>query len=188
MRFLILKGRDPYRNLAVEEYLFRHAKEDVFLLWQNDPTVVIGKNQNAYAELDLDYVRARGIRVARRITGGGAVYHDGGNINYSVIAVGAAEGGLDFAPYTAPILEALLHFGVRAELSGRNDLLVGDRKISGNAQFRADGRVLHHGTLLYDSDLEVLSSALRVDEEKLRAKSIRSHRSRVVNIRTLIET
>lgn len=183
MKLLRLHTTDPYRNLAVEEYLFYHATEDVFLLWQNDNTVVIGKNQNPYAELNLDFVRERGIRVARRITGGGAVYHDMGNVNFTFISPQAQQGGIDFAAFCRPIMKALEGFGVHVELSGRNDLLINGKKFSGNAQYASGGRVLHHGTLLYDSDLTVLSSALRPDEEKLHTKAIRSVSSRVTNLR-----
>ena len=183
MKLLILKTTDPYRNLAIEEYLFLHSDDDVFMLWQNEPTVVIGKNQNAYAEIDFDFVRKNGVHIARRITGGGAVYHDLGNVNYSFISTQRGKEGLDFAYFTAPMIEALSALGVQAELSGRNDLLVDGKKFSGNAQHASGDRVLHHGTLLFDSDLEALSSALHVDEEKLRARAIRSVRSRVTNLR-----
>ena len=183
MKFLILTTTDPYRNLAVEEYLFLHSDEDVLMLWQNEPTVVIGKNQNAYAELALEVIRERGVHVARRITGGGAVYHDLGNVNFSLISTSKGRDGLDFAAFCAPMIEALAALGVHAELSGRNDLLVDGKKFSGNAQHASGDRVLHHGTLLFDSDLGVLSQVLRVDEEKLRAKAVRSVRSRVTNLR-----
>lgn len=187
MKFLQLNTTDPYLNLAIEEYLFLHSDDDVFLLWQNEPTVVIGKNQNAYAEIDLEILRARGVHVARRITGGGAVYHDLGNVNYSLISTTRGKDGLDFAYFTAPILAALASLGVSAELSGRNDLLIDGKKISGNAQHASGDRVLHHGTLLFDSDLEALCEILKVDEEKLRAKAIRSVRSRVTNIRPYLD-
>jgi len=183
MKFCALETTDPYRNLAIEEYLFLHSDGDVLLLWQNEPTVVIGKNQNAYAELNLDAIRARGVHVARRITGGGAVYHDLGNVNYSYISTTKGRNGLDFATFCAPMIEALAALGVRAALSGRNDLLVDGKKISGNAQHASGERVLHHGTLLFDSDLEALSAVLRVEGEKLRSKAVRSVRSRVTNIR-----
>lgn len=185
MKFLILPTTDPYRNLAVEEYLFTCAGDDIFMLWQNEPTVVIGKNQNAYAEINRAWVEANGVHVARRITGGGAVYHDLGNVNYTFISSSRGE-GIDFAYFTAPVLEALASLGVDACLSGRNDLLINGKKFSGNAQHTAGGRVLHHGTLLFDSDLDALSSALRVDEEKIRAKGIRSTRSRVTNLKPLL--
>lgn len=182
MKFIRLHTTDPYYNLAVEEYLFLNSSDDVFMLWQNDRTVVIGKNQNAYAELDVDYAREQGIRVARRISGGGAVYHDIGNLNYTYISSKKGQGEIDFASFCAPIIDFLRSVGVEAELSGRNDILVGDKKISGNAQHSANGRVLHHGTLLYDSDMSVLSSVLRSDPEKLKAKAIRSVSSRVMNL------
>ncbi len=183
MKLLTLSTKNPYYNLAVEEYLFRNSDDDVIMLWQNEPTVVIGKNQNAFAELNLDYIREKGIKIARRITGGGAVYHDLGNVNFSFIAANAEAKEIDFKSYTDPIIEALSRMGVKAELSGRNDILVDDRKISGNAQYNAGGRVLHHGTLLFSADFGVLSEALRVDEEKIRSKSIKSYRSRVANIK-----
>ncbi|MBQ8340178.1 MAG: lipoate--protein ligase [Clostridia bacterium] len=187
MKLLRLHTTDPYRNLAVEEYLFRHATEEIFMLWQNDRTVVIGKNQNPYVELELDFIRAEGIRIARRITGGGAVYHDMGNVNFSFISPQGTN-GIDFATYCAPIVSALRGLGATVELSGRNDLLLAGKKVSGNAQHASDGRVLHHGTLLYDSDLTVLSRALRPDEEKLRAKAVRSVSSRVTNLRPYLPT
>lgn len=186
MKFIRLHTTDPYYNLAVEEYLFLHSDDDVFMLWQNDKTVVIGKNQNAYAELDVDYAREQGIRIARRITGGGAVYHDMGNLNYTYISAKKEHSEIDFASFCAPIIESLRSMGVEASLSGRNDLMVNEKKVSGNAQHSSGGRVLHHGTLLYDSDLSVLSTVLRADPEKLKAKAIRSVSSRVMNIREIL--
>ncbi len=188
MKLLILDSTDPYRNLAVEEYVFRNTVDDVFMLWQNEPTVVIGKSQNAHAEIDLDLARARGVHVARRITGGGAVYHDLGNVNYSILSPSKGKDGIDFAYFTAPIMAALESLGVHAALSGRNDLTVDGKKVSGSAQHAEGDRVLHHGTLLFDSDLEALSAVLRVDEEKLRARAIRSVRSRVTNLRPYLNT
>ena len=169
-------------NLAIEEYLFDNEKSDVFMLWQNDRTVVIGKNQNASVEVDREFAEKNGITVARRITGGGAVYHDLGNLNYSFIS--SARGKLDFAYFTAPVLEALSALDVEASLSGRNDIVTADgKKISGGAECKRGDRVLHHGTLLFDSDLSVLSRVLLPDPEKLRAKAVPSVRSRVGNVR-----
>ena len=173
-------------NLAVEEYLFSKTDDDIFMLWQNEPSVIIGKNQNAYTEINMDYVRKNKIHIVRRITGGGAVYHDLGNVNYTFISTRRKNVGIDFAYFTEPIVEALKSFGIDAKLSGRNDLLAGDRKFSGNAQHIVGDRVLHHGTILFDGNLDVLSEALSVDEEKLKAKSIKSARSRVVNLKTII--
>ena len=185
MKLLILDSHDAYLNLAIEEYLFRYSKEDVFMLWQNEPCVVIGKNQNAYAEINLDMLYKNGVKPVRRITGGGAVYHDLGNVNYTFISAKQSE-GIDFAYFTAPIIEALASLGVDAVLSGRNDILVGEKKISGNAQHTSEGRVLHHGTLLFDASLDFLSGVLNVDEEKIKSKAIKSTRSRVTNIRPLL--
>lgn len=185
MKFLLLHSTDPYHNLAVEEYIFQKTHNDVFILWQNDKTVVIGKNQNINCELDFDFVNENGIKVARRITGGGAVYHDLGNLNYSFISSRDKE-GIDFAYFTKPIIDALTSLGVDARLTGRNDIEVEGKKISGNAQYSKNGRTLHHGTLLFDTDLSVLSSALRVDEDKIKSKAIKSTRSRVTNLKSLI--
>lgn len=183
MKFLILESKNPYKNLAIEEYLFSNTKDDVFMLWQNEPTVVIGKNQNAFAEINMEYIKKNNIHIARRITGGGAVYHDLGNVNYTFISNKGEAAEIDFAYFTAPIIEALKTLGINAALSGRNDLMIGDKKFSGNAQHTKENRVLHHGTLLFDSELDILSYALKVDEEKIKAKAIKSARSRVTNLR-----
>ncbi len=182
MKYLRLTTTDPYYNLAVEEFLFRHTKEDVFMLWQNASTVVIGKNQNAYAEIDLPRAAKSGIRISRRITGGGAVYHDLGNLNFSFITSEENAKSLDYAHFCQPILGALATLGLRGSLNGRNDLEIDGRKFSGNAQYTADGRILHHGTILFDTDLSVMSSVLRVDKEKLAYKAVKSSRGRVVNL------
>lgn len=183
MKFFVLNTKNPHRNLAIEEYLFSHETDDVFMLWQNEPTVVIGKNQNAYAEIHMPFLQEKGIHIARRITGGGAVYHDHGNLNYTFISSCGAKDGIDFAFFTKPILDVLASLGVKAELSGRNDLLVDGRKFSGNAQYSFGGRTLHHGTLLFDSDLSVLSNVLAVDPMKIQSKGIKSTRSRVINLK-----
>ena len=182
MKYLRLTSTDPHLNLAIEEHLFRTTDDDVFMLWQNRSAVVIGKNQNAYAEVDLGYAEAHGIALARRLTGGGAVYHDLGNLNYTVIAR-AGGTALDYARFTEPIVLALASLGVRAELSGRNDLECEGRKISGSAQAVADGRVLHHGTLLYDTDVDVMSAVLRAGREKLSHRAVGSHAGRVMNLK-----
>ncbi len=186
MKFFVLKSKDPYLNLAIEEYLFRNETEDVFMLWQNEPTVVIGKNQNAYAEINMDVLNKRGIKIARRITGGGAVYHDHGNLNYTFISSEKSEKGIDFEYFTRPVILALESIGIKSELSGRNDLLTDGKKFSGNAQYSFGGRVLHHGTLLFNSDLSVLSDVLNVDKEKIISKGISSTRSRVINLKELL--
>lgn len=186
MKFLILKTTDPYLNLAIEEYLFEYTSDDIFMLWQNEPTVVIGKNQNVFAEINMNYLKENNIHIARRITGGGAVYHDLGNINYTFISSQNQKNKIDFAYYTIPIINSLKKLGIDAKLSGRNDLLANDKKFSGNAQHTKGGRVLHHGTLLFDSDIDVLTNVLNVDEEKIKSKAIKSTRSRVTNLKELI--
>lgn len=186
MKLYVLKTTDPYLNLAIEEYLFKSCDDSVFILWQNYNTVVIGKNQNVYCEVNSEFLKKNNIKVARRITGGGAVYHDLGNINYSFISK-ASNKPLDFKTFTEPIISLLRTLGVCAELSGRNDIMVGDKKISGNAQFSNGERVLHHGTILFDSDLSVLSDVLKVDPEKIKNKAIKSTRSRVANLKGFLQ-
>lgn len=186
MKLYVLKTHDPYYNLALEEYLFSETDDDVFMLWQNESCVVIGKNQNAYAEINIDKAKENNIKIVRRITGGGAVYHDLGNVNYTFISSKNEEKGIDFEFFTRPIIEALFSLGVNAELSGRNDLLANGKKFSGNAQHSVGHRTLHHGTLLFNSDLSVLSSVLNVDKEKIQSKGIKSTRSRVINLSELI--
>lgn len=191
MKLYLTGSTDPYYNLAAEEYYLRASEEDVFMLWQNEPTVVIGRNQNMYAEVELAYTEAHGIHVARRITGGGAVYHDLGNVCYTFITSREKANVLDFAYFSAPVLKAMEALGIRAKLSGRNDLLAEVEpdvfaKFSGAAETATKTRVLHHGTLLFDSDLQVLAKTLRPDPEKLRRKAIASVRSRVTNLKPLL--
>ena len=186
MKYIRLTTHNPYYNLALEEYLFRNADDDIFMLWQNSPSVIVGRNQNAYAEVDLAYTEREGVNVCRRITGGGAVYHDLGNINYTFISVGSGERALDFEYFTRPVLKALSGLGVECSLGGRNDIECGGRKISGNAQHVEGGRVLHHGTLLFSADFDAMESALKVDKEKLAYRAVKSTRARVVNMREII--
>ncbi len=179
---------DPSFNLAAEEYLLNNATEDIFMLWQNDASVIIGKNQNAYAELDIDYVENNNVKVVRRLTGGGAVFHDLGNINFTFIMSGESS-VLNFEKFTQPIIEAIKNLGCEnVYLSGRNDIMMGELKISGNAQTSLNGKTLHHGTLLYSADISKLVKALRVDEEKIKSKGIKSVRNRVGNIKELLNT
>lgn len=174
---------DPCFNLACEEYLLFHEDEPVFMLWQNEPSVIIGRNQNAYAEVNTAFTEEHGIKVVRRLTGGGAVFHDLGNLNYTFIVPEKDSSVLNFSYFAAPIIGALKDLGVHAELSGRNDLTVDGKKISGNAQCVRSGKILHHGTLLFSADMSYLSEALRVDPEKIRSKGIKSVRSRVGNLK-----
>jgi len=172
---------EPAFNLACEEYFFHHRQENYILLWRNSPAIIIGRNQNAYAELDMDYVAENKMPVIRRLTGGGAVYHDLGNLNFTFITNGA-DGLADFKVFLKPITEYLCSIGLDAEFSGRNDILLKGMKISGNAQANYKGRVMLHGTLLFSVSLSVLAKALKPNPLKLSAKGISSVKSRVTNI------
>ncbi|MBE7063561.1 MAG: lipoate--protein ligase [Ruminococcaceae bacterium] len=175
---------DPHWNLALEEHLFSGKSEEVFMLWQNSSSIIIGKNQNAMAEIDYSYVTKENIPVVRRLTGGGAVYHDLGNLNFTYIV--NREGFGDYIGFTKTLREYLASLGLSAEVSGRNDVLVDGKKISGNAQYSKQGRLLHHGTILIGADMTHLSRALRPDEEKIKSKGIRSVQSRVTNLGPLL--
>jgi lipoate-protein ligase A len=178
---------DPRFNLAFEEYVLTHRREgDYLLLWQNDNAIIVGRNQNTAQEINRDFVAAHGIRVVRRITGGGAVYHDLGNLNYSFLTDAGNAEELTMERFTRPVVAALRGLGLRAEASGRNDILVEGRKVSGTAQRLTGGRILHHGTLLFDSKPEMVAGALRVDPSKFASKSAKSVRSRIGNIRPFL--
>ena len=181
-KFITHDIRNPYFNLASEEYLLKGTDGYYFYLWINDPAVIVGVNQNAIEEVNQGYVNQNGIKVVRRLTGGGAVYHDGGNLCYTVIApYNPNENG--YLKFTAPVIEYLNQLGVNACFGGRNDILVDGKKISGNAQTVYNGRVMHHGTLLFDTDTNVLTSALNPNKLKMQSKDIKSVRSRVVNLK-----
>mgnify|MGYP002519956568 CR=1 FL=1 len=186
MILYIGRSSDPTLNLAIEECFLREYEEDVFMLWQNDNTIVVGKNQNTLSEIDLDYVKTNGIRVVRRITGGGAVYHDMGNLNFTYITSCEGEWESDFSRFATPVISALSKLGIKAEVSGRNDIVVDGRKFSGNAQTVVNGRILHHGTILFNTDISILSKALTPDPEKIQSKGIKSVSSRVVNLSELL--
>ena len=187
--YLETGSQDPCYNLAFEEYVLTNRMEgDYLLLWQNDNTIVIGQNQNAEAEINRAFVEEHGIHVVRRTTGGGAVYHDLGNLNYSFITDAGDAERLTMERFTVPIVNALQGLGLRAEASGRNDILVEGRKVSGTAQRLAQNRILHHGTLLFDANPGMVAGALQVDPEKFRSKSAKSVRSRIGNIREFLST
>ncbi|ABS34899.1 lipoate--protein ligase [Clostridium botulinum] len=185
MQFLVNKSTNPFFNLALEEYLLKNVdiKEDYFILWQNEPTIVIGKHQNTLKEINMNFVQDNNINVVRRNSGGGAVYHDLGNINFTFITKYDEKHLLDFKTFTNPVVYSLGKLNVKAELSGRNDILIDGRKISGNSQHIYKDRFLHHGTLLFNSELENLVKALNVDNDKILSKGIESIKSRVTNIK-----
>lgn len=186
---LDLRTTDAAWNLAAEQYVFDSMPRDrsYFMLWQNQNAVVIGKYQNTYAEINADYVRRRQIQVVRRLSGGGAVYHDLGNLNFSFIADAGPLGRLDLTAFCRPVIRTLRALGVPAELNGRNDMTIDGKKFSGNSQYMRQGRVLHHGTLLFDSDLDTVGLALHADADKLHSKGVASVRSRVVNLRPYLD-
>ncbi|MDI3270086.1 MAG: lipoate--protein ligase, partial [Bacillota bacterium] len=173
----------PALNLAIEEYLLRQLRsdEDYLFFYNNDPSVIIGRNQNAWEEIDEVFCRAEGIQVVRRLSGGGAVYTDRGNLSFSFITRDDGQSFMNFKKFTEPVVEALRTLGVPAELTGRNDIQVGERKISGNAQYAAGGRLMTHGTLLLSVDLERMTRALQPRAEKFQSKSTKSVRARVAN-------
>lgn len=181
---IINRSNDPFFNLALEEYLLDNSeiKEDIFLLWQNRPVVVVGRNQNTIEEINQSFIQEKGIAVVRRISGGGAVYHDLGNLNFTFIVNDTPSLTLDFTRFTAPVIKALQTIGVKAEDQGRNDISIEGRKFSGNAQCRRQGRLMHHGTILFDTNLADMEQALTVDSAKISSKGVKSVRSRVTNI------
>lgn len=173
---------DPYFNLAAEEYFLNNFQDDYFMLWRSQPSIVVGKHQNALAEINHEFVRAHNIAVARRLSGGGTVFHDLGNLNFTFIRNVGKIHEINFKVFTYPIMEALKKLGVEASTTGRNDLQIEGKKISGNAEHVHKNRVLHHGTLLYNSQLEALKGSLNVDLTKYDDKAVRSKRSEVTNI------
>ncbi|EDL63799.1 lipoate--protein ligase [Bacillus sp. SG-1] len=190
MKFIDNKGiTDPRINLAIEEYALKNLdiNEDYLLFYINEPSIIIGKNQNTIEEINTEYVEAQNLHVVRRLSGGGAVYHDLGNLNFSFITKDDGQSFHNFQKFTEPVIKALKKLGVNAELSGRNDIEAEGRKISGNAQFSTKGRMFSHGTLLFDSEIENVVSALKVRKDKIESKGIKSIRSRVANISEFLE-
>jgi lipoate-protein ligase A len=182
MLLFVNHSLEPAFNLALEEYILTKSNDDVVMLWRNSPSVILGRNQNAIEEIDVDFVRDHDITAIRRLSGGGAVFHDPGNINYSIIRT-LEEGDFgNYGGFTAPICEFLQELGVDANFRGRNDLVIGDAKFSGNAQAVCKGRILHHGTILYDADLNRLSGALKPKKARVESTGIRSFSSEVTNV------
>ena len=177
-------SRNPYFNLALEEYALRNLPKDrsYFMLWQNDPAIIIGASQNTMEEINPEFVKRNGIHVVRRRSGGGAVYHDQGNLNFSFITDRRGRASFDFRKFTVPVIRTLHKLGISSAFSNRNDLVIEGRKFSGNAQYVTKDRMLHHGTLLVHSALDHLQGALSVSRDKIQAKGISSIRSRVTNI------
>ena len=185
MKYIDSKSHDSYFNLALEEYILKNEniEEDIVFLWQNTPTIVVGNNQNTIEEINVPFVKENKIQVVRRLSGGGAVYQDMGNLNFTFIKCLNETSNLDIKKFALPVVEALNKLGVPAQLTGRNDISVEGKKISGNAQRLYRNKLLHHGTLLFDTDLEVMVKVLQVGIDKIESKGIKSIRSRVTNIK-----
>ena len=185
MKYYVSKSNDPAFNIALEEYCFKQLRDidEIFLLWINEPTIVVGKYQNTIEEINTEYTREKGIHVIRRISGGGAVYHDLNNLNYTIISNKQEDKeGFNFKEFSKPIIETLAELGVKAEFTGRNDLEIDGQKFCGNAQAYIKGRVMHHGCLLFDVNFGELGNALKVSKDKIESKGVKSVRSRVTNI------
>ncbi len=187
-QFIDVSTTDAAWNLALEQYVFDVLPRDksYFILWQNKNAVIIGRHQNTLAEINEAFVQERGIQVIRRLSGGGAVYHDLGNLNFTFIQ--NAENGiaLDLGLFCKPVAAAIRALGARAEVNGRNDITIDGKKFSGNAQYVREGRVMHHGTLLFASDMQAASDALKPDPEKIRAKGVQSVRSHITNLQSYL--
>lgn len=184
MKYIVNNSNDPAYNIALESYAFRElvGEDELFLLWINEPAIIIGKHQNAIAEINKEYTDSHGIHVVRRLSGGGAVYHDLNNLNYTIISNKADEGAFDFKTFSKPVIDTLATLGVKADFTGRNDLEIDGKKICGNAQAYYKGRMMHHGCLLFDVDMSVLADALKVSKDKIESKGVKSVRARVTNI------
>ena len=183
MNCFISTNTDIYYNLALEEFLLKEKSEDFFFLWQSEPVVVIGKHQNPYKETDFHFLVDKNIKIARRLSGGGAVYQDLGNINFTLIKNTKEGKQINLKQHSKPIYDALIALDLDVEYSKRNDLLIDGKKFSGNAEHVYKNRVLHHGTLLYNSDLQILEKVLASKKESYTDKTINSVKSKVTNLK-----
>lgn len=189
MKYIDTNWDVPFYNFAFEEYLMSQMPEDSYVFFYiHKPSIIVGKHQNTIEEINKEFVDSNNIVIARRLSGGGAVYHDEGNLNFSFIHKADKSDVNNFVKFTEPVIKALNELGVNAELSGRNDILIDGKKISGNAQYYKNGRLLHHGTLLFNADMSNLVKALNVKELKIKSKGIKSVRSRVGNIKDYMNT
>ena len=184
MIYIVNKSNKPDYNIALEEYCLKNLlqHEKIFILWINEPAIIIGKHQNAFEEINADYVKKHNINVVRRISGGGAVYHDLNNLNYTIISNEEKGDDFDFKTFSQPVIDTLKELGVTAEFSGRNDILIDGKKICGNAQAYIKGRIMHHGCLLFNTELSVLAKALEIPKDIISSNATKSVRSAVDNI------
>lgn len=181
MLFVRNDNTDPYKNHGLEEWLMQTQNEDCFMLWRNDKAILLGRNQNVHSEINMPYADEHNIKIVRRITGGGTVFTDDGNIMFTFISCDT-QSSRDFKKFALPIMKALQNMGVPVEFSGRNDLTINGLKFCGNAQCSFGNKVLHHGTIMYKANIAELANALRVSELKLREKGVASVKSRVTNV------
>ncbi|MBO4897749.1 MAG: lipoate--protein ligase [Clostridia bacterium] len=186
MLYVETGSTSPYFNLAAEEYLTTQFKEEICMLWRNSSSIIVGRNQNTMAEIDYDFVTANDIPVVRRMSGGGAVFHDLNNLNFTYIVNGGEFG--DYVGFTSELREYIKTLGIETTLSGRNDILAGGRKFSGNAQYKYHDRLMHHGTIMINADISHLVAALKPDETKIASKGIKSVKSRVANLAEFADT
>ena len=189
MIFVPNENNDPRVNLAIEHFLVQEypLTEPILLFYINEPSIIIGRNQNTIEEINQEYVDEHGIHVVRRLSGGGAVYHDLGNLNLSFIMPDDGDSFRDFEKLTKTIVAALQEMGVKgAQLKGRNDLVIDDQKFSGNAMYATNGRMFAHGTIMFDSDINEVVNALKVRKDKIESKGIKSIRSRVTNVKPFL--
>ncbi|HGI4226684.1 TPA: lipoate--protein ligase [Streptococcus agalactiae] len=184
MKYIVNTSNDPAYNVALEAYAFQKLTDidEIFILWINEPAIIIGRHQNTIQEINKEFIDKNGIHVVRRLSGGGAVYHDLNNLNYTIISNNTQEGAFDFLTFSKPVIDTLAKLGVKAEFTGRNDLEINGQKFAGNAQAYYKGRMMHHGCLLFDVDMSVLGQALKVSKDKIESKGIKSVRARVTNI------
>ncbi len=186
MIFIDNLSQDPYFNIAAEEYLLKNKEQDVCMFYRNKPSVIVGRHQNILAETNHEYIKKNNIKVVRRLSGGGTVYHDLGNLNFTFITSGNYKKKINFRKYTLPIVNALKNKGLDVRFSGRNDLLLANKKISGNAEHIYKNKILHHGTLLFDTKIDKLFSAIST-KKTYKDKSIKSVRSKVANISAFMQ-
>ncbi|HFZ7258116.1 TPA: lipoate--protein ligase [Streptococcus agalactiae] len=184
MKYIVNTSNDSAYNVALEAYAFQKLTDidEIFILWINEPAIIIGRHQNTIQEINKEFIDKNGIHVVRRLSGGGAVYHDLNNLNYTIISNNTQEGAFDFQTFSKPVIDTLAKLGVKAEFTGRNDLEINGQKFAGNAQAYYKGRMMHHGCLLFDVDMSVLGQALKVSKDKIESKGIKSVRARVTNI------
>ena len=187
MIYVINKSVDPSFNHALEEYFLKDTRESVFMIWQNEPTVLIGRNQNLELEINTDFTKVHDMHVVRRLSGGGTVYCDLNNCQYTFITNRDDKDENLFKSFARPVVLALKKLGLDADFTGRNDIMIGDKKVSGNAQYRYKDRIIHHGTLLFDADMELLSGSMKAREIKFIDKNVHSHRAHVGLIKNYVD-